>query len=331
MTGSDSILRWSCRLIVRLVLVTLSSAAVSAQQRPPALVIPADEASAAEQPTPSAATSPPVSPRSDSPTPGHAPAPAATTNLNTNLSREPLTPEATQLIRGILLLFLPQEFSDDDDWGAEKRIQSGLDVELRGLRLETRRRWNDVNHGSWKRASGRLVDPEQFFRLQVWTIPSESSEQRRYALQAQGRIRVTGQQQQWNSGVMLWSISGDATADVTLNVEFDVEQRLVQTDRGPRFRMMPTVRTASVQLNSFHLHRVSHIKGTLAAEFGRWLDGIVQRQVHKQNERLVGRINQRLQRKPERFEFSLGLDGWVRPVEDEAVASPAEMPSPAKQ
>ncbi|MCA9063438.1 MAG: hypothetical protein KDA96_10275 [Planctomycetaceae bacterium] len=231
--------------------------------------------------------------------------------MNRDPVRTPLDPQATQAIRAMVLMLLPQQFEDDDDWGAEKRIQSGLDVDVDGLRIETRRRWKTVNHGSWKRASGRLVEPDRNFQIRVWVLPSKQPGERRYELEANARIRVTGQQRQWNTGVMLWSVSADATADVQLKSEFSTTQQIVETDRGARLRFVPTVDRATVRLLRLHVSRVSHIKGTVAEEFGRWIDDVVKRQVARQGDRLTDRINQRIQKKPERFEIPLGLGAWI--------------------
>ena len=56
-------------------------------------------------------------------------------------SETPMSPQAVQFVRGMALMLLPETYSDDDDWGNQKRIQSGLNVRMDGLRLYTSRRW----------------------------------------------------------------------------------------------------------------------------------------------------------------------------------------------
>lgn len=73
---------------------------------------------------------------------------------------KPADPQTIEFVRRIVLLLLPSTFDDEKNWGAEKRIQSGLHMNMDGLQLKTRRKWNHVNHGSWQRASGHLVDPK---------------------------------------------------------------------------------------------------------------------------------------------------------------------------
>ena len=85
----------------------------------------------------------------------------------------PFTPEATQFVKGMVLLLLPQTYTDDDDWGRQKKIQSGLNVDLDGLKVKTSRRWKDVNHGTWQRVDATLVDPREHFDLKIVILPKQ--------------------------------------------------------------------------------------------------------------------------------------------------------------
>ncbi len=131
----------------------------------------------------------------------------------------PLSEEANSFVRGIILLLMPSEYVDDDDWGSQRRIQSGLNVKLDGVKLHTSRRWKEVNHGLWKRTELRLHQPEEKFQIRVDSVPQDDETISRYRLHATARVRIHGRQQQWSNGVKLYSVSGYATADVTLKTE----------------------------------------------------------------------------------------------------------------
>ena len=214
-----------------------------------------------------------------------------------------ISSEVTELIRGLILMTLPETFEDNDDWGKEIRIQSGLNVELSGGKIHTSRRHKLVNHGQWVRASASLADPQKTFELQILRLPGAEKGPGSYEVTLRGIIHATAQQQQWNTGVMLWSISGDADVEVIASVTVDVTQDIVQTENGWVIRILPVVRQSSVFMKEFRLRRVSHANGSVVRELGEWIEPLVRRQVKKLNRELTEKLNRSLEKKPDRFEI----------------------------
>ena len=104
----------------------------------------------------------------------------------------PLTDEAVALLRSMIMLLVPETYTEDDDWGTTQQIQSGLNLRLDGTRLRTSRRWKDVNHGTWKRAEIQLLDPQEKFDLQVALLPTDDRNSTRYEVEANARLKVRG-------------------------------------------------------------------------------------------------------------------------------------------
>lgn len=234
----------------------------------------------------------------------------------TQTGRAELAPEALQFIRGIVLLLLPPRFDDDDGWGDEARIQSGVNVRFDDGKLKTSRRWKNVNHGSWTQASGTLIEPEKTFQLQAARLDEPDKDTQRYEVRIATRLRVTGRQQQWSYGLMLWSISADAVADVSLHIVFDVKTEIVKTDEGTRLRFTPTVTHAVAKLDSFDLRRVSHAKGSAVQEFGNGLEKLIRLYVDRENKDLAAKINKAIHKKAERLEIPFEIGGWLLPPDD---------------
>ena len=225
-------------------------------------------------------------------------------------TRRELAPEAIDFIRGIALLLIPTEFDDDDGWGDKTKIQSGLNVRFDDGQIRTNRRWKHVNHGNWMRVTGKLVDPEERFLLQAAQLPDPEPGTKRYEVNVAAQIRATGQQQQWSHGVMLWSVSAEAVADVELHLVLDAKSQVIQTEKGTRLRFLPKVTTAQARLRDYSLRRISRLKGKPVQEFGDLFEKLVRKRVNRENEKLATRINTALEKKPDRLEIPFDIADW---------------------
>jgi len=226
-----------------------------------------------------------------------------------NQERRDLPGEGQLFIRSVALMLLPQKFEDTKDWGDEKRIQSGLNVDFENGRLKTSRRWNMVNHGSWLQGAGELVNPETTFLLKASQLPDPDASTQRYQVNVSTKLNVSGRQQQWNYGAMLWSVSAEATADISIDVTVDVKAEVVTTKKGSRLRFLPNVTQAAARLDNLKLHRISHVKGTAVKGIGELVEELIQLRIKRENKDLAARINKAIQKKPERLEIPFDIGG----------------------
>lgn len=218
----------------------------------------------------------------------------------------PLSAEATEFIRATILLLAPKTSVDEDDWGRTRRVQSGLNVRMDGLQLRTSRRWKQVRHGTWKRAEVILENPQEHFELSVEILPQDDDNSL-HRIHARTRVRLRGRQQRWTNGVKIYSVSGEGVADVVLHADVQFRQQVVTSEGDSQLRILPEIKAASMQLNSFQLRRVGHAKGALVREFGRSFESIAKRLVSRRNDKLASKINEKIQKKPDRFEIPLGI------------------------
>lgn len=215
-----------------------------------------------------------------------------------------LTPPATEFIKGLALILLPPTFTDDDDWGNTKRIQSGLNIKMDGLELKTSRRWKEVNHGLWRRVDATLIDPLKFFDLQIWLLPQTEDKQPRYRISASLRIAVTVRQQQWNRGLKVYSVSSDILTDVSIDTVIDFRSKLVEVETEKRLQVLPHMQSANVRVDRFLIRRISHAKGGAVKEFGGVFERLVQKVVEKKSRKLPQKINSKIEKKADRFQIS---------------------------
>ena len=89
--------------------------------------------------------------------------------LNDNVAAMLVKPTGgfNELITDIILDNIQHHYEKKDDWGQQKQIVSGLRVWRDGLKIKTKRRRKSVNHGSWKRYSIDLTDPEEEFQVKI--------------------------------------------------------------------------------------------------------------------------------------------------------------------
>ncbi|MCP4512261.1 MAG: hypothetical protein GY826_38330 [Fuerstiella sp.] len=219
----------------------------------------------------------------------------------------PLPSHAVQFVKGMAILLLPESFRDHDDWGKTKRVQSGLNVKVKGLKVHTSRRWKNARHGTWRRVTAVLVDPAEFFQLRISLLPEKNEGRTRYRIRASTRLNVHGQQQQWNLGLKLYSISAVAEADLTFVADVEFRNRLVRTDGGGKLRILPQVEAANVKMEGFRLRRISHAKGGGVRLLGESIQSVIKRRVAKESDKLADKINHKVEEKPERFEIPAGI------------------------
>lgn len=239
-------------------------------------------------------------------------------------AEEPMAPAAVQFVKGMALVLLPETYTDDDDWGGTKKIQSGLNVKFRGLKLDTSRRWKEVNHGTWRRLDATLVDPQQHFDLAISLLPRLEKGVPRYRVRAKLRLRATGRQQHWSLGAKLLSISSDIIADVAFTADLQFKTQVVKTDGSSKLRMIPFIETAHARLESLSVRRISNTKGGAVREFGKTIESIARRAIKKKNEKLAAKINGKINKKPERFEIPAGILAVFGEQPDESAISSSE-------
>jgi hypothetical protein len=229
------------------------------------------------------------------------PVSSAQLSVSENTGNMLMTPELTDAVRGLVLLLVPESIEDVDGWGKERRVQSGLNIELNDGRLETSRRHRFVNHGSWVRYRVRLENPAETFRIHIRLRQPGDTARSCYDVSIQARVHVIGQQQQWNLGVMLWSLTAEADVDVSLNTVLELSREIVHSESGWGLRLKPQIQTAFLEIERFRLQRISRGKGSLVHEAGEWLKPLIEQRVDRENKEIADRLNRSFAKNPERF------------------------------
>lgn len=209
-----------------------------------------------------------------------------------------------QLIRKLILDIAPREYVDDDDWGATKLFTTDLHVHREGLKIETRRKREPLNHGNWEIYHVTLADAERF-ELDLHDVVPGDTGAASFVLDVVAPLRVHGRQATWRRGVQLWSVSADAHATVRLRLHCQASLHVDTTQLPPAVAIRPRIAAADIQLEHFHLIGVSKVRGDVAKEFGNAIRGRLARRLAAQDDKLVQKINTRIAKSEDRLRLSL--------------------------
>lgn len=209
------------------------------------------------------------------------------------------------LLVQLIMETVPHDYENTKKWGGTKEIVSGLNVKLDGWQVRTKRRRNDVNHGTWKRYHVTLVDPQEFFQLQLLNLREESPGVVAFELLVQARLQTYGRLQEWRRGVRLFSISADAIADVALKLDCRLSSKLDASHLPPDILLRPKVVAAEMRLKRFKLKHVSKADGPIVREFGDGIETLIRKELKKKNEKLVGKINRQIEKNEDELRISL--------------------------
>ncbi len=211
-----------------------------------------------------------------------------------------LQPLLVQLIMDIV----PHDHENTKKWGSTKEIVSGLNVKLDGWQVRTKRRRKEVNHGTWKRYHVTLVDPQEFFKLQLLNLREESPGTVAFELLVQARLETYGRLQEWRRGVRLFSVSANASADVVLNLDFRMTSKLDASHLPPDILLQPKVVAADMRLKQFKLNRIGKADGPVVREFGDGIEKLIRKKLEEKNEKLVSKINRQIEKNEDDLRFS---------------------------
>jgi len=200
------------------------------------------------------------------------------------------------LLHSIVLRSAPRTYENTKQWGGKKRVWDGLHISRDGFKIKTKRRWNEANHGSWKRYRAWLIDPRREFDIQFDRLHTAPSGRAAFDLTMTAHIGAFGRWSEWNRDVQLFSVSANAQARLRLRLTCELSTHFDYTSFPPAIVLEPTVTRADLQLIDFRLDRVSQLDGPLIHELGKALHEVLEREIRDRREELAPKINQELAR-----------------------------------
>jgi hypothetical protein len=177
------------------------------------------------------------------------------------------------------------------------------------LKIETRRRKELVNHGTWKRYFVTVPDGEKL-RLDIAEVRVHDAGRVTFRVVAESPVRGRAELQQWQRGVRLVGISADCDATIRLTLHAET---VLKTEAGlitPSVAVAPKVISAHAELIDFRLRRIGDLRGALAKELGEAAEPTLRREVAGQDQKIAAKLNKSLAKRGD--DLRLSADDFLR-------------------
>lgn len=207
---------------------------------------------------------------------------------------------------------LPATYRGDKDWGKQTRLYAGVRLTKHEGSLSTKRRWVEVGHGRWIKYDIDLHDPSSPDRLNIQITRAEIGPDQRIRFEAQidTRVDLHIQQERWNLGTRLFSVSVKGEAALRMLVVGDVGFAFDLTRIPPDVVADPNIRSTELSLISLKVDRISKIGGEVAEAFGDVAERIIRDEyLPKQQAKITARLNRQIDRRRDQFRF--GASQWL--------------------
>ncbi len=210
-----------------------------------------------------------------------------------------------RLITRLVLENLPHSYEKKKNWGNQDKRWDGVQIRRDGLKVKTKRKWKPVNHGTWKKYSAELIDPDQKFTVQVKNFHRTSSGATGFDIHFTAHLKLHGRQTKWVKGVQLYSLSADGHALVSLVVACELKVSMDASNFPPDLIVDPRAVDAKLRVDQFRLDRISKVGGEFSQQVARQVRKELDDKIREKEKRLVEKINKQLDEKRDRLRLSL--------------------------
>jgi hypothetical protein len=212
--------------------------------------------------------------------------------------------EFQTFVTGLAREHIPQAYERKKNWGATTRVLDGVDVDLDGLRLDTKRRWKDAYHGTWQYYKLTQINPDENLTVRIEGMREVDGGQVLCKISATARMHCFGRQNQYERGVQIYSVSAEAEAFVKLIAVVSLKPRLDPSSFPPDLVMRAEVKGADLEIHDFKLHRVSQFDGPVIKSLSHSTQKLIEDVVEEKKPQLVEKINQKLEKEKDKLRLS---------------------------
>jgi hypothetical protein len=156
--------------------------------------------------------------------------------------------EFSKLVHGFVAPHVKKQFEHRDGWGNTIPLP---ETKLRLPNLRTYLKVGDelvLPHGAWKKLKVRIDDPAKDIQIQVKEFKPQGDKSYRLVLEADVVLATQGEWQQWQKGLLLIGVAGEADAFLKVTVGCDVGVSLNLNKLPPEVNVSPKVTDLALDL-----------------------------------------------------------------------------------
>lgn len=229
------------------------------------------------------------------------------------VATEPTADELKQMsdwVRWLVLRNLPPNFEDNRKWGKHKEVWDGVHMHRDGLRLDTKRKWKTVKHGTWSRYYIEFIDPANRLEIHIQRFDTSKPGMIFIKTQIIAPLKLFGRVSEWKRDVQLISVSTNAEATVEMNVECEVLVRTNPLKLPPDVEFVPKVTDARISLLDFKTQSISQIHGPPAELLGRGIREVLDSKLEDYRDKLVQKMNHEIAK--QQGKLRLSVQDWIQ-------------------
>jgi hypothetical protein len=214
------------------------------------------------------------------------------------------------LLKPILIDSLPKVLHESsDNWGHQVKVPVG--VKWEGLKPTVQKSLR--NHGEWKRLTITARNLKQTLDLKIHDAKNINAEKQTFKVFLTFQMGVEYEQQNWESGVRLWSGSVRARAQVKL--EMDCESTIrVELDKNylPEFILRARATSAKLSYDKLVVEHLNGVGGEAAKIIGAAVHGAVKRARPSIERDMLAKANASIVKAADTKEIRLGFSSLLK-------------------
>ena len=210
-----------------------------------------------------------------------------------------------QLLTNLVLENLPHDYVDEKKWGRQSERWDGVDMKFKDGKIRTHRRKKMVNHGTWKRYTASLMNPNEEFSVRVTNMRQRPDASMAFDVECSAHVKLHGRQSKWIKGVQLYSLSADGHAKLNLSVSIQLETHLDITKFPPDLIFDPKATAANIEVKELRIDRISKAGGEFAQQVTKEVRSSLDEKIAKKEKKLVEKINKKLREEKKSLRLSI--------------------------
>jgi hypothetical protein len=124
-------------------------------------------------------------------------------------------------------------------------------------------------------------------------------------LQIDTQVRIEAQQQRWNYGIQLYSVSTEAIAKLRMTIDTSIGFAMDYSRVPPDVLFDPVVNTADIQLIDLEVDRIGILGSDIAEEIGDIAKRIIRDEyLPRQRDQLASKLNHQINRRRDKLRIS---------------------------